>query len=64
MAKCRVLTKSFINNAIREEGEIVEFEGKLGSNLELVQEEDAQAKPTKKWKKGAEAEPTETADAE
>jgi hypothetical protein len=64
MAKCRVLAKSFINNAIREEGEIVEFEGKLGENLELVEEEEAQAKPAKKWKKGAEAEPVETADAE
>jgi len=64
MAKCRVLEKSFINNAIREEGDIVEFEGRLGANLELVEEEDAQAKPTKKWKKGEAAEPTETADAE
>ena len=64
MAKCRVLVKSFINNAIREEGEIVEYEGKLGENLELVEEEDAQPKATKKWKKGEAAEPTETADAE
>lgn len=34
--KYRVLTKSFINNAIREEGDIVEFDGKPGSNLELI----------------------------
>lgn len=64
MAKCRVLEKSFINNAIREEGEVIEFDGVLGKNLELVEEEDAPAKPTKKWKKGEAAEPTETADAE
>lgn len=64
MAKVRVLEKSFINNAIREEGDILEYEGRLGANLELVEEEDAQAKPTKKWKKGEAAEPTETADAE
>ena len=64
MAKVRVLEKSFINNAIREEGDVLEYDGRLGANLELVEEEDAQAKPTKKWKKGEAAEPTETADAE
>lgn len=38
--KYRVLTKSFINNAIREEGDIVEYDGKAGSNLELISAED------------------------
>lgn len=38
----RVLQKSFINNSIVEEGEIVEYHGKPGSNLERVDE------PTKK----------------
>ena len=38
MAKVRVLEKSFINNAIREEGDILEYEGRLGANLELVEE--------------------------
>lgn len=42
--KYRVLTKSFINNAIREEGDIVEYDGKPGSNLELVGAEDKPAK--------------------
>ena len=36
MAQYRVLTKSFVNNSIREEGEIVEYDGKPGSNLELI----------------------------
>ena len=44
--KYRVLTKSFINNAIREEGDIVEFDGKPGSNLELIVEAAAD-KPAK-----------------
>lgn len=64
MPKYRVLEKSFINNAIREEGEIVEYEGRPSANLELLEEEDAQPKATKKWKKADAAEPTETADAE
>lgn len=38
MAKYKVLTRSFINNAIREEGEIVEYEGRAGSNLEPLDE--------------------------
>lgn len=42
--KYRVLTKSFINNAIREEGDIVEYDGKPGSNLELVGGDDKPAK--------------------
>jgi hypothetical protein len=43
MAQYRVLQKSFINNALREEGEIVEYDGDPSDNLELV----------KKSKKGA-----------
>lgn len=37
MSKYRVLVKSFINNSIAEEGEIVEYEGRAGSNLELIE---------------------------
>ena len=37
MAKYRVLEKSFINNAIAEEGDIVEFDGEPSYNLELVE---------------------------
>jgi hypothetical protein len=38
MAQYRVLTKSFINNTIYEEDAIVEYAGKPGSNLELVED--------------------------
>lgn len=44
-----VLAKSFINDAIREVGEIVEYNGKPGSNLELIPE----SKPAAAPKKGA-----------
>lgn len=43
MAQYRVLQKSFVNNSLVEEGEIVEFDGEPGTNLE----------PLKKSKKGA-----------
>lgn len=36
MAQYRVLKKSFIGNHLREEGDIVEYDGKPGSNLEPV----------------------------
>jgi hypothetical protein len=36
MPRYLVITKSFINNSIVEEGEIIEYDGKAGSNLELV----------------------------
>lgn len=38
MAKFKVLEKSFINNAIVEAGEVVEYDGDPGPNLELVKE--------------------------
>ena len=44
MAKYRVLQKSFINNAIVEEGEIVDYDGEPGPNLEIVADEAAPAK--------------------
>ena len=47
MAKYRVLSKSFINNSIAEEGDIVEFDGKAGTNLELITEGKKGAKPAK-----------------
>ena len=34
MAKYRVLTKSFINNALVEEGAVVEYDGAPSDNLE------------------------------
>lgn len=47
MGKYRVLTKSFINNTIAEEGDIVEYEGKPGTNLELIEETKPSGKPGK-----------------
>lgn len=37
MAKVRVLEKSFINNAVVEEGAVIDYDGELGPNLELVE---------------------------
>jgi len=42
MPKYHVLVKSLINNSIAEAGDVVEYNGKPGSNLELV----AETKPT------------------
>lgn len=39
MALVRVLTKSFINNTIVEEGDVIEYDGKLGTNLVLVKDD-------------------------
>jgi hypothetical protein len=43
MAKYRVLTKSYINSTIVEAGAIVEYDGKPGSNLELVEAAEPKA---------------------
>lgn len=37
MPQVRVLEKSFINNSLVEAGEVVEYDGELGTNLELVE---------------------------
>lgn len=42
MPRYRVLEKSFINNHIRDAGDIVEYTGVAGKNLELL---DANDKP-------------------
>ena len=57
MAKYRTLSKSFINNTIVEAGEIVDYDGEAGSNLELVDGEKSEAKPKGKPKAAA---PTDT----
>jgi hypothetical protein len=49
MAQYKVLERSFINNAIVEEGAVVEYDGEASSNLELIVEE----KPAKKAKADA-----------
>lgn len=48
MPQYKVLAKSFINNSIAEEGDIVEFSGKAGSNLELIEDDKPKAKPKAK----------------
>lgn len=54
MAQYRVLATSFINNSIVEEGAVVEYDGKPGSNLELVVQDKAPAAaPSGKGKKPA-----------
>jgi hypothetical protein len=48
MAKFRVLEKSFINNRIVEPGDVVEYDGKHGKNLEPIKKgrgEAAEAAP-------------------
>lgn len=49
MAQYKVLAKSFINNTIVEEGDTVEYDGKPGTNLELIET----YKPAKAGKKGS-----------
>lgn len=44
MAQYKVLQKSFINNNIVEEGDIVEYDGKPGTNLEPMKSKRS-AKP-------------------
>lgn len=48
MPKYRVLAKSFINNAIAEEGAVVEYDGQPGSNLELIEPAKAEGKRGRK----------------
>lgn len=55
MAKYRVLSKSFINNAIVEAGDVVEYDGEPGSNLELVEGEKPAPKAKGKGKGAAPA---------
>ena len=38
MAKYRVLEQSFINNSLVEVGAIVEYDGEVAGNLELIEE--------------------------
>lgn len=47
MAQYKVLTKSFINNSIVEEGATVDYDGQAGSNLELIKAEKSGKKGSK-----------------
>lgn len=38
MAKYLVLERSFINNALVEEGATVEYDGEVSANLELIED--------------------------
>ncbi len=67
MPKYCVLEKSYIGNAIREVGAVVDYDGKPGKALELIQEPAAEQKLTKKEaeaKAQAEAEAAANAEAE
>ena len=52
MPKYRVLEKSYIGNAIREAGEVVEYDGKPGKALELIPEAEPAAEKAEGEKKG------------
>lgn len=58
MARYKLLAKHFINNTVMDEGEIVEYDGKPGRMMELVDEEP---KGKAKGKKGADAPASEEA---
>lgn len=44
MAQYRVLQRSFVNNALLEEGAIVEYDGEPSDNLELIKASKKSAK--------------------
>ena len=52
MPRYLVLERSYINNAIREEGDIVEYDGEVAGNLELIPDDPA---PKGKGKAGADS---------
>jgi hypothetical protein len=62
MAKYRVLAMSYINNSIAQEGELVEYDGRPGSNLELVEGDKPDGK-TKGRRTGTSPSTPESADA-
>jgi hypothetical protein len=45
MAKYKVLAQSFINNKIVEVGEVVDYDGRPGANLELIELVEVDAQP-------------------
>jgi hypothetical protein len=54
MAKYRVLTKSYIDSAIVNEGDVIEYDGEASANLELIEPEEAEpVAKAKGGKKGA-----------
>ena len=63
MPQYKLLAKHFLNNRMHEEGEIVEFDGKAGSMMELVEDDKPAAAPKKGGGKKAAA-PVEAVDAD
>jgi len=61
MPQYKLLAKHFLNNTLYEEGEIVEFDGKAGSMMELIEDDKPASAPKGKGKKAA---PVEAVDAE
>jgi len=62
MPKYRVIAPCFVNNGLRNEGEIVDYDGPAGSALVPVDEEGNEAKAEtfgKKWTPKAKREPVE-----
>lgn len=47
MARYRVLKRSFMNGSLREEGDVIDFDGEAGKNLLLLEPEKPEARPTK-----------------
>lgn len=60
MARYIVLQRSFIDNAIVEEGQVVEYDGRPGINLQLAEGEKPYKAP--KGQKSEPAEPLEPSD--
>lgn len=52
MAKYKVLELSFINNSLIQAGAVVEYSGKAGKNLELVEDESKGKKQNDEKPKG------------
>lgn len=63
MPQYKLLAKHFINNTLYEEGAIVEYDGKAGSMMELIEDEKPAAAPKSKGK-GKAAAPVEAVDAD
>lgn len=56
MALYRALVACFVDNGLRAEGDVFDYNGPLNTNLELVDEPDVEAKPKSRRKKSSENE--------
>ena len=62
MPQYKLLARHFLNNTLYEEGAIVEFDGKAGSMMELIEDDKPAAAPKGKGK--GKAAPVEAAETE